>query len=237
MRDFIVFGGVNSLDYDTWAANVNQFDAAQKSVETVKVPGRNGTLSISDGSYENITVTYSLYSKGDIKRNVDAFKAAINAVDGYAKLVDTFSPDHYRLARYTQAFAVDSSDHRNAGFMVEFDCDPRKFLKAGQNVKAFTASGVVKNQTLFDALPLLRVYGTGTVTVGSVAVTINTADGYTDIDCEMQEAYRETDEGIENCNNNVTLSSGEFPKLSPGNNNIYLSGVSKVEITPRYWTI
>ena len=118
-------------------------------------------------------------------------------------------------------------------FEVIFDCDPRKFLKEGEKKREYTASGSLKNPTRFEALPLMRVYGTGTVTIGSVAVTINTANVYTDIDCELQEAYK----GSTNCNGNITLGSGEFPKLKEGTNNIYLSGVSKVELTPRWWTI
>lgn len=233
MKEYLVYGGVNSLDYRIYIANVNQFDAPKKSVETIKIPGRNGTLSISDGSYENIDIVYNLYSTGDVRSNINAFKGAINALDGIYKLSDTYSPDHYRYARYIDAFTVETSDRKNAGFSVKFDCDPRKFLKSGDVKLEFTGGGQVKNPTLFEALPLIRAYGTGSFTIGDVSVAISSASTYTDIDCETQEAYK----GATNCNGNITLTNGVFPSFKQGINSISKTGISKLEITPRWWTI
>lgn len=232
--EYFTFDGKSSRDFEVWISGSGTFGAPERDVSVVSVPGRNGDLSIDNGRYKNIDIKYPAFIVEAFRMNFDGFKAWLESKQGYKVLTDTYHPEYYRMARVKGGLAPSMGTlNRNGTFDIVFDCDPRRFLNTGKNVKAFTASGVMKNPTLFDALPLLRVYGTGTVTIGSVAVKINTANEYTDIDCDMQEAYK----GTANCNNNVTLSSGEFPKLSPGSNNIYLSGVSKVEITPRYWTI
>ena len=123
--------------------------------------------------------------------------------------------------------------NKMGSFDLVFDCDPRMFLKSGEETLSLTAGISLNNPTLFDALPLIRAYGTGTLTIGSCSVTISTANSYTDIDCEAQEAYK----GSTNCNNNIILTNGEFPKLSAGINSISLTGLSRLEITPRWWTL
>jgi phage-related protein len=62
---------------------------------------------------------------------------------------------------------------------------------------------------------------------------VNTANGYTDIDCEMMNCYK----GSINCNGNVTMTTGNFFELKEGNNTVTYSGFSAVEITPRWWKI
>ena len=54
------------------------------------------------------------------------------------------------------------------------------------------------------------------------------------IDCESGYAYS----GANNYNRYVSVSSIDFPTLAPGSNNITLgTGITKVIITPRWWTV
>ncbi len=96
-----------------------------------------------------------------------------------------------------------------------------------------TETSTIVNPTSFDAQPFLRVYGTGSVTFGGTTITITEADGYTDIDCALMEAYK----GNVSKNDSIELSDNDFPVLPAGENTVTLSGVAKVEITPRWWTI
>ena len=122
----------------------------------------------------------------------------------------------------------------NALFTVQFDRKPQKFLKSGERVITFTANGQIRNETLFDAKPLVRVYGTGTVSIGEKSIQVVQSNTYVDIDCEIQNAYKEGT----NCNGDIRLLSGDFFSLVHGNNGVTISsGISKVEITPRWWTL
>lgn len=92
----------------------------------------------------------------------------------------------------------------------------------------------IENPTLFDAKPLLRVYGSGTVGIGEYTFTISEADEYTDIDCEMMDCFK----GAVNKNPYVTFSNYEFPVLVPGVNKITMgAGITKIEITPRWYSV
>ena len=91
------------------------------------------------------------------------------------------------------------------------------------------------NPTLFPSKPLIRVYGYGTLTVGSDRITIaNTGKAYTDIDSEIMDCFY----GTTNVNNKVTFQSNDFPELRPGVTGIAYSGnITKVEITPRWYRV
>jgi phage-related protein len=123
--------------------------------------------------------------------------------------------------------------HRVGNFGITFICDPRRFLKSGDNVNVLTSNGSLFNPTYYDAKPLIRVYGTGSFTVNDITVTITNANQYTDIDCEIMDAYK----GTTNCNGNIQTTNNKFPVLTPGQNNITLNGVTRLEITPRWWTV
>lgn len=233
-RQYFMFDGKSSRDFAVWINGSGVFKSPERDIKTIQIPGRNGNLTIDNGRYLNMEVRYPAYISENFKQNYDAFKAWMESRRGYKRLADSYHPDHYRRARFKGPLEPEMGAlNRYGTFDIVFDCDPRQFLKDGEKTEDFTSSGFIMNPTHFEALPLMRVYGTGTVTIGSMAVTINSADVYTDIDCELQEAYK----GSVNCNGNITLGSGEFPRLKEGSNNIYLSGVSKVELIPRWWTI
>lgn len=233
-QQYFMFDGKSSRDFSVWINGGGTFGSPERDVQTIKVPGRNGDLIMDNGRYHNLDVIYQAYISEDFSQNFGAFKAWIESRRGYKRLADSYHPDHYRLARLKEPLQPSMGAFNRYGtFDIVFDCDPRKFLKDGEKQNVYTSSASLINPTQFEALPLLRVYGTGTVTIGNISVTINSADEYTDIDCEIQEAYK----GNQNCNENITLSEGEFPILTPGGNNISLSGVTGIELTPRWWTI
>ena len=105
-------------------------------------------------------------------------------------------------------------------------------MKSGETATTFTANGSISNPTDMPSKPLIRVYGSGSLTVNGTAITIASHTlSYIDIDCDLQEAYC----GATNANQYITAL--EFPTLDSGANSVALSGVTKVEITPRWWQL
>ena len=232
--NYFRYSGKNSTDFGVWISGESTFSSPEKDIEAVAIPGRNGTLTIDNGRFHNIAVLYPAFIIDDFEKNFDAFKAFLASVKGYARLSDTYHPDYFRLARFNLPIEPEmTQDNRHGRFTVTFDCDPRRFLVSGDRAVTFTANGSLRNPTLYDAKPLIRAYGTGYFTISGIRVNIATASTYTDIDCELQEAYK----GSTNCNGNITLVNGEFPVLNSGANAITLSGLSRIEITPRWWTV
>jgi phage-related protein len=153
---------------------------------------------------------------------------------GYVKVSDTFHPDEFYLATFSELRDLKHTIGRKIGsFKIVFNRKPQRYLRSGNRVSSFSDVGSLKNPTTFDALPLIRAYGTGSFTIGDISVAITSADTYTDIDCELQEAYK----GSVNCNGNITLTDGVFPHFAPGVNNISMTGITSLEITPRWWRI
>ena len=231
MRDYVVIGGVSSADYDIYVADKNQFAAPARDVDVVKVPGLNGTLCLDNGRWENQTLKYLLYIRRNSVKNIEAFRAHLMDSSGYKRVQDTFNPDEYYLARFVDAFDVETSDRSRAAFEITMDRKPQRYLITGDDVIEITTSGAtIKNPTRFNSKPLIRAYGTGSMTINGATLAISSANVYTDLDCDIQEAYK----GSTNCNGNVT---GDFPELVPGSNTITFSGFSKLEITPHWYTI
>ena len=158
------------------------------------------------------------------------------SVVGYRKLIDSYHPDEYRMVIYQGPLTVKPTKKNDAAqFDIVFNAKPQRFLISGDTATTLTASGTISNPTLFPSRPLIRVYGNGVLGVGSDSITIiNNSGNYIDIDCDAGLAYR----GATNMNSSITLSGYDFPALVGGTNNIALgTGITKVEITPRWWRV
>jgi phage-related protein len=232
--NYFMFGNINSKDYNVFISGENTFVSPERDVDIVAVPGRDGTLSIDNGRFDNVNIEYPCAIVHGFRQNFDAFKGALLSQRGYKRLADSYDVDHFRRARFLSTLDPEMTQlNRHGQFTVNFDCDPRRFLKIGDKAVEFNVNGSLMNPTSYTAKPLIRAYGVGALTIGGNALHVQSADGYTDIDTELQEAYK----GATNCNNNIILDSGNFPTLAPGIDAISFTGFTKLEITPRWYTV
>lgn len=219
--EYLTFNGKSSRDFEVWISGEGTFDAPERDVENISIPGRNGDLHIDNGRYKNMPITYPAFITSAFRHNFDAFKAYMLAQHGYKRLEDSYNPEYFRLAEYKNAISPKMSTLNRAGsFDIVFDCDPRRFLNSGESVEEFTTSGTINNPTLYDALPLMRVHGIGIISVGGTAIHVISNNDYIDIDCDIQEAYK----GATSYNDNIKLADGDFPSLHGGINDVKLLG-------------
>ena len=231
IRNYFVLDGKSSTDFNTYIAKSHAFDGVAPDIESITVPGRDGELTYSNKRYSVFEDEIEAYIPRKMMDTIDGLRAWLSSKTGYVRYEEFIHPDEYRLARFSGAFEVSESDHKGAALTLPFTFQPQRWLKTGENTIEFTANGSLFNPTLFAAKPLIRAYGTGSMTINGYTVTVNTASGYTDIDCEIMDCYK----GSTNCNGNVTLNN--FPVLSPGNNTITFTGFTRIEIKPRWYTI
>lgn len=236
----ITFNGTSSLDIPCFVGETGAFNAPKPGYKTVSVPGRNGDLIYSYDRYENVKPPYKLIirasSKDEFRQRVDRVKSwLLPCYESYYRLEDSIDPDHYRMAQYAGPFDLDIGFFRVGAVDITFNCKPQRYLVSGETAVTVSADGTtITNPTAWAAKPLIRVYGSGTLSVGDTMYTIaEGATEYIDMDSEIENCY----EGTVNRNGLVTRESG-FPELAPGDTGISYSGsITQVTITPRFWEL
>lgn len=242
MNNYLQFGNVNSLDYGVLLAGDGTFNAPRRDVETVEIPGRNGELLIDRGRYDNITVEYTSYIYAEnletFRTKLNNFRNALSSQIGYQMLTDTFHPDEYRLGTFINGFEAEPIHYNTlAEVKLSFDCKPQRFLLSGDTEITVASGTTLTNPTLFAALPLIRVEGTGALTIGNQNITITgTSSQIIYIDCELMDAYTLSGGAIVSANDKIDLNEAAFPTLS-GETAISFTGLASVKITPRWWRL
>lgn len=230
----LVIGDVIASDYGVYCTDAGVYKSPSPVYDNYEINGRNGTLHVDKGRYSNVTVTYKCVITSDFQNKFKSFRSAILAQKGNVRIEDEFDSDVYRMGVLSDSIDGNVGLDRTIGtFELKFSCMPQKFLKDGEYTRIFTSNGTISNPSVFNAKPLIRVYGVGELGIGSETITITKgATEYIDIDCDIQDCY----EGLDNRNGLVSLT--DFPTLPSGNTGITLgTGITKVEITPRWWTL
>lgn len=233
----LTIDGTPLLDFGVWTNGKNAWNAAEHDVATISVPGRSGDLVISNGRFKNISASYKCFMRRDFRHRFDDLRAFLLSKPGYRRVEDEREQEYFRKGRVVGKINVDevlwTSD---AGiFTLTFDFKPQRWMKRGEIKQTLRSTGSVYNPTYFDALPLMRVYGSGMFSIGEIFVDVDeNTFPYIDIDCENQNAFCEQ----YNCNNLVTIDGDRFPKLPPGKTVIDIwAGIERIELTPRWWSI
>lgn len=235
MRNYLTYDGADSRDYGVYISGQGVFNSPSRAYEFLDVAGRNGSLIGFEKRLENIEVTYPAFIYANFKKAVAGWRNFLLSRNGYCRLIDSYNPSEYRLAAYVGGLEVEPTSKNDAGqFDITFNCKPQRYLLSGEETRVFTADGTVFNPSHFPSAPFLRVYGSGVLGIGGETITIADADEYTDIDCEIMEAYK----GTQSKNYLITNSGIDFPKLYSGENGISLgNGITRVEIVPRWFIV
>lgn len=234
---WFIFDGVDTRDLGLSVFRTNSiFEGASEQYDEQIVPGRSQSLLVARKRREPVEQEYlcALRETG-IDAALALVRDALLSKTGYHRLEDSFAPDEFYSAYIDRNIIMQvSRDMQLAKFRVVFKRTGERFLKSGESVTAFTSDGTINNPTEFESKPLIRIYGVGEVGIGAQTVTITAANEYTDLDCDIMEAYK----GTQSCNANVEFSNNDYPVLSAGTNGITLGeGITRVEITPRWVSV
>ena len=235
MIGYFVFGNRSSRDYALYISGDGTYDAPERDYDEIEIPGRSGNLILDNHRYKNITVKYDAFIKDDFDVNFAGFRSYLLSCTGYKRLEDTYHPDEYRMALYKGPLQPDVGAFlREGSFTVEFNCKPQRFLKSGEKIHSFTEDGSLLNPTDFSSRPVIRVYGAGTFSIAGQIVTVAVHPyEYIDVDCEMMDAYYESN----NANGYVRVWDTDFPVLYAGKNAVTVGECKKIQIIPRWWIL
>lgn len=238
----IIFNNVSCADYDIVVEHYPEYQTPNRDVDVIHVPGRNGDITIDQGSFQNVDRVYPI-AVGSYERRyteqVNAIAEWLHGPVGYCKLEDSYEPEYYRMAVCTDGFEAENMSHMLARTTITFNCKPQRWLKVG-DVSIHNPT-LMKNPTRFPASPIITVTGNGTLTFNNAkhgtthSVTISNNGSTLIINSETQDAY---DSAGNNCNGKIQLSRNGFPVLYSGDNVIIASGgISSWEVVPKWWTV
>jgi len=248
------FDGESAAAHGLMISGSGTFDAAERDVEVVSIPGRSGDLIIDNGRYKNIPISYPASISTDFPGKAEAVRNWLGSRVGYCRLEDDYDPDHFRLARFQGPLRFTPGFlNRTAECTLTFDCKPQRWLKSGEYPISVTDKTVLWNLTGYPAAPVIRIEGTD----GSICEVIlkNDAEAEMDayltipsgnsgnicLDCESGRVYVDVNGVAVPVSATYAETSHRLPVLRPGYTQfaVYeISGsVTKVEIIPRWWTL
>ena len=170
------FDGTDSRDFGVYITGAAVYNAPEREVEMISIPNRNGAFALDKGRFENIEVTYpaGIYAdtEADFAEGISDLRNFLCSKRGYCRLTDEYNPNEYRMAIYKSGLEVEPALLRAGEFEITFECMPQRYLLSGEEKTTLTSGQTITNPTLFDAEPMLEVYGYGTINIGSKTVTL-----------------------------------------------------------------
>lgn len=161
----LFFDGEDSKNYGVYITGQAVFNAPEREVEMVSIPGRNGQFALDKGRFENIEVTYPAGifadNEADFAEAISNFRNLLCSRRGYVRLQDEYNPNEYRMAIYKSGLEVEPALLRAGEFNIVFDCKPQRWLTSGETANKVDSGDVVSNPTLFESSPVLEVEGYG----------------------------------------------------------------------------
>jgi predicted phage tail component-like protein len=195
--------------------------------EEITIPGRNGVLTIDEGTYEGYTISVECGARG-----TERLGEIAAWLDGSGDLIVSTEPDKVYRAKISNAISVSDVIYLYNSFLVQFKVFPFKYSvnNLGDNFSMIAPCSVYNKGSVYSQ-PTLTVYGTGniTLTINGTNYGLLGVEESIAIDSEMMEVYK----GTANANNK--FSAMDFPRFEVGMNTISWSGnVTKVEIEPKW---
>ena len=177
------FDNVSSRNYGVYITGEAVYNAPERDVEMITIPGRNGAFALDNGRFENIEVTYPAGifadNETDFAAAVSDFRNFLCSKRGYCRLMDEYNPNEYRMAVYKSGLEVEPAQLRAGEFEITFECKPQRFLTSGETAVAVVSGGAITNPTLFPSSPMLEVKGYGNIAFNGYSINLyNETLGY-----------------------------------------------------------
>ena len=197
LLNHLTYDGVDSSSFGVFISGEGVFDAPARRGEMISIPGRNGSLFMDEGVFENIEVEYPAFIgtgyEALFRKKLGDLRSWLTSRGNYKRLTDTYHPDEFRLGVFRESLETDPQYITRAGkFTMKFDCKPQRYLVSGEDPVVFYENGTIVNPTLFASSPLIKVAGNGTVAIGEngkYRFIVSNNPGIIWIDTDIMEAY------------------------------------------------
>lgn len=199
----------------------------EKKYQEYKIPGRDGTLIDTDGTYGDIKIKVVFnYYDGDWGDKYAKAKKWLNG-DGSRRLKLTRTGQSFYKVKRIEIGSEQRTNNHAANFDATFVCDPYTYLESGLDK---TSGGSINNPGE-TSHPIYYITGDGqcTITVNGKTMTATVGQNLT-IDTDLMIAYR-TDGTTMN-----TSISGDYEDLylAPGENSISITSGFTLKLAPNW---
>lgn len=161
------YDGKSTREFGVYITGEGVFNAPERAVEMISIPGRDGEYALDQGHFNNIEVTYRAGivadSTTDFAEAISNFRNWLASRKGYCRLTDEYNPNEYRMAVFKNVITVEHEGLETGEFDITFNCKPQRWLTSGETAVAVTSGGTITNPTLFPSSPLLAVEGYGSI--------------------------------------------------------------------------
>lgn len=170
------FDGEDSRDYGVYITGEAVFNSPERDVEMISIPGRNGEYARDLGRFTNIEVTYPAglfgVDEADFADAIADFRNMLGSRVGYCRLEDDYNPGEYRMGVFKAGLEVSPANLKSGEFTITFNCKPQRFLTTGETATELQSGDTITNPTLFDARPMLQVWGYGDIDIDGQELSI-----------------------------------------------------------------
>lgn len=132
----LVFDGEDSRNYGVYITGEAVYNAPERDVEMISIPGRNGSFALDKGRFQNIEVSYPAgifaNTEADFAQGISDFRNFFCSRNGYVRLTDDYNPNEYRMAVYKSGLDVSPAQLKAGEFKIVFDCKPQRYLTSGE---------------------------------------------------------------------------------------------------------
>ena len=240
----IIWNGTPSTDFGIIVEKYPAINHGAKRGEAYQIPGRNGTFYTEDGTFDNYIQPYQI-SIREMNRGAAARCADIQAwlsKPGFLRLEDSFELEYFKLARFAGPLNIEQILGRWGKCTLEFECQPERWLKSGEETVDITVTGIIHNPTPYVAKPIVYITRSASTVIKLDNDSYMTIGGYlsndTDIIIDCENGTITSGNGVD-LYGSTTFSKTfqDFPVLEPGENVLTASNASLVEIVPRWYML
>ena len=172
----LIFDGESSRNYGVYITGEAVYNAPDREVEMISIPGRNGSFALDKGRFQNIEVSYPAgifaETEADFAQAISDFRNLLCSRSGYVRLTDDYNPNEYRMAIYKSGLEVEPAQLKAGEFNIVFDCKPQRFLTSGETKRSVSSGSSITNPTLFPASPLMECKGHGNIYIDGVPIIV-----------------------------------------------------------------
>ena len=170
--------GVSLKGYKVYINGTEAYNSAERDVELIEIPARNGAFALDKNRFKNITVQYNsgtfAENQPEFARKISDLRNFLASRKGYVRIEDDYNPEEYRMGLFTKGLEFDPICYNMASeFPIEFNMKPQRFLKVGELPVAIRSGDTLTNPTLFESRPLIMARGYGDIELNDDVITIN----------------------------------------------------------------